>query len=162
MARRPNAKPVKGWARKEAKGRYFLEITPTFSAEKDPFALQLDENDASNALLLMLGGKVILKVDDTLDAGEKIRIDPVPGLKVGINEFYLEANPAEEVVSLSHAIRVRVLHIREGDLVETAEVMVDTTLWSEPGARVAETFELTLKAKKDKKETKKDGHSHEH
>ncbi len=159
MDARATAAPLQEFIREEAQGRFILEITPTFSAEPDPFGLDLD-GSGKTALLLQLDGKEILKRSDTLTAGEVIRLDPVPGLKIGVNEFFLEANPPSELSSRSHAVRVRILKVyREGD---PPEPVGEYSVWSDPDMSVTTTFELKIKIEDDSKGNQKDPHGHEH
>ncbi len=118
-----------------AEGVYALQITTTFDVEPDPFALRTDENEAS-ALLVKLNGKEILRRSDRVQAGTPIRVEPVPGLTGGRNEFYLEANPPVSLANLSYAVRVQLF--RDGQLI------ADRSLWSEPGSRIASTFQVSV------------------
>lgn len=125
----PKAQPA------PAQAGYALEITPTFGAAADPFALQ-DNNQPPSTLLVRLAGHEIYRGGEPLARGESLRIDPVQGLAAGANELYLEASPSLEEAHLAHALRIRVL--REGVPV------LDRTLWSEAGAKVAGTILFTL------------------
>jgi hypothetical protein len=121
----------------KAKGLFSLQITTTFPVEPDPFALQIEEAEAS-ALLVKLNGKEILRRTEKVEAGVPIRIEPVPGLVAGGNEFYLEANPPVGLDRLSCAVRVQLL--------QGPAVIADTTLWSDPGARIASTFQVAVES----------------
>ena len=121
---------------KAAEVSYSLVLTPTFSIEPDPFAIRLDDQTESPALLVRLGDREILRIADRLEAGDPIRIDPIPGLMMGVNEFYIEANPPLESTQKSRAIRIQVF--------QNERVASDTTLWSEPGAKVNGTFRFEI------------------
>lgn len=114
---------------------YALEITPTFGAEADPFALQ-DEGPKPSTLLVRLGGLDIFRQDQPLARGETLRIAPLEGLLAGQNELFFEASPSFEESHLAHALRVQLL--RDG--VE----LFDRTLWSEAGAKVTGSLDFLL------------------
>jgi len=114
---------------------YALEVTPTFGAEADPFAL-LDEGQAPATLVIRLGGKEIFRGEQPLARGETLRIVPLEGLVEGANELYLDASPSFQEAHLSHALRVRVLR--------NESPLLDRTLWGEAGSKVSGTVELML------------------
>ncbi|MDQ7783278.1 MAG: hypothetical protein RDU20_10390 [Desulfomonilaceae bacterium] len=118
-----------------AEGAFALRITTTFPVEPDPFALRTDDREAS-ALLVKVNGKEILRRTDRVRPGEPIQLEPVPGLTDGRNEFYLEANPPLDDANLSYAIRAQLF--RDGKLI------ADRSFWSEPGSRIASSFEVSL------------------
>ena len=125
-------------------GSYALEITTTFAAEPDPFALRREGEEELAALLVRLGNKEILRINDRLEAGTPIRLEPMLGLVEGTNEIYLEASPPLEEAGKSHAIRVHVQ--RDG------QSIADQTFWSSPGGKVANTMRFELKAAEEVKE----------
>ncbi len=108
---------------------YRVELVTTFSAEPDPFALQLDDAAAPTALLVRLNGAEVLRRADDVAAGESIAMDPLGPVLAGNNELYVEASPPGDVAGLSHALRVRVYH--------GYRTIADTTLWNEPGASLS-------------------------
>ncbi len=114
---------------------FALEVTPTFGAEADPFAL-LDEGQRPATLLVRLGGQEIYRGEQSLARGETLRIEPLQGLVVGNNELFFEASPAFEESHLNHALRVRLLR---GGVQQ-----LDRTLWTEAGAKVSGTIDFSL------------------
>ncbi|HEY5672184.1 MAG TPA: hypothetical protein VIR78_00595 [Malonomonas sp.] len=114
---------------------YLLEVTPTFGAEVDPFAL-LDEGQAPATLLVRLGGQNLYRGEEPLARGEILQIEPVSGLVEGNNELYFEASPPFEEAHLNHALRVRLLR---GGVVQ-----LDQTLWAEAGGKVSGTVLFQL------------------
>ena len=114
---------------------FALEVTPTFGAEADPFAL-LDEGQSPATLVVRLGGQDIYRGEQPLARGETLRIEPLQGLVVGNNELFFDASPAFEESHLTHALRVRLLR---GGVTQ-----LDRTLWSEAGAKVSGTIDFTL------------------
>jgi hypothetical protein len=123
------AKPVKQFTRPAATGKYRLELTATFPVEPDPYG-------QGRALLLNLDGKTVLELKKRAEAGQALRVDPLPGVAVGENEFYFEANPPDDQLNQAHAVRVRIF--RDEDLVG------EHSLWSEPGTKLATTFPLKV------------------
>lgn len=124
---------------------FALEVTPTFGAEADPFAL-LGEGLSPATLVVRLGGQEIYRSEQPLHRGERLRIEPLKGLVVGNNELFFDASPAFEESHLTHALRVRLLR---GGVTQ-----LDRTLWSEAGAKVSGTIDFTLE------ETAETNHDH--
>jgi hypothetical protein len=127
---------------------YRLELTPTFAAAPDPFALQLDASATAPALVVKLNGEELLRRTDTVAAGEVIVLEELPQLRAGENEIFIEAAPPGEAALQSHALRVRVAH--------GAEMVADQTLWSTPGAALSGGVRFTAG------DTAAAGDAHEH
>jgi hypothetical protein len=132
-------------AAKHVKGDHLLEITPTFSVVKDPFALQSD-TDETALLELRLNGKNLEAPAMDMRRGEVIRIRGLTELQVGFNEFYISASPPITENMLDHGIRVRLL--------DGSSVLLDDTIWASSGALVSGTINFTLAAETD------DDHEH--
>lgn len=116
-------------------GQFRLEVTLTFDAGPDAFAL-----DAATApsLLIQLRGLDVLRRTETLSAGEPIVVDQVRGLVAGRNEFFVQASPADSATLVARALRVRLL--RDGSPAG------EQTLWAEPGDAVQGTLTVDLPA----------------
>jgi hypothetical protein len=125
--------PISAPAERLAADAYELDITLTFPAAADAFAL----NDPSS-LLLTFRGKTLLKESEPIEPGRPLQVKKVPDVVEGRNEFYLEATPAESDEPRDHAVRLRILR----DNVVVAE----QTLWSPPGEPVQGLMTLTLPA----------------
>lgn len=119
-----------------AAAKYGLELVTTFAVEPDPFALQTDASDAPAALLVRLNGKEVMRKSKRLERGAPIKLESVPDLLRGHNEFYIEANPPLEQSSGANAVRMRLL--RDGSPI------AEKTLWAEPGGKIAATFSVTV------------------
>jgi len=80
----------------QATGDYALEITLTFRAESDAF----DVVDPY-AMKITLDGvdEPVLMREDPVAAGIPIRVEPVNGLKVGENEFFIDVKIAENTTN---------------------------------------------------------------
>lgn len=125
-----------------AEGRFHLDLTLTFDARSDVFNLE-------SVLLSLHGDTPLLRIEEDVPAGTVLIVDPVEGIVVGENEFYLkvatgeaesggesafslpgdetsdESLPAED---RSRAVRVRVF--------QDDQLIAEKTLWSEPGQAV--------------------------
>ena len=118
-----------------ASGVYSIEVTPSFSTQRDPFALDLGEaEDAPATLKVSLGERIVLRQTGAIEAGETLRAEPVDGIRIGKNQLHLSVAVPEDKLTGSHAVRLRIL--RDG--VQVA----DETVWSEPGQPVS--GEVTL------------------
>jgi len=118
----------------EAEGAFTLEVSASFGGEKDPFALNIGEEESHALRILLLGEEVF--AGSEFKANELFVIEDVEGLIEGRNEFFIEASPPSGAYNQVHALRLRVL--RDG-------VPVDQyTLWSEPGERIAGACEIDL------------------
>lgn len=138
MNQRGEAPEARTFEQAEADGVFALEITPSFDAEPDPFALNVDDSTDSAALQVRLAGDEVFRGGDSVIAGRPILVRPIEGLTLGKNEFYLEASPPMDDGGRSHAVRVRVFR--------DDRVFFERTFWSEPGGRVAATFVADLEA----------------
>lgn len=128
---------------KAAERVYTVEITPTFTAEPDPFALQTDEDELA-ALVLKLGDMELLSGIEQAEKGKTITVENVKGLVIGSNELYLEASPPIDQSDSSHAVRLRLLE----DNIPIAE----KTFWSENGSKVTGVLHFELKPHTDEDE----------
>lgn len=128
-----------------AEGKYSVEVTPTFSAEPDPFAL-VSDRDAAAALTVTLRGREILARNDDVRPGVPILVDDIEGLVAGDNELLLEASPPNSEADQRHFVQLRVLK----DGLPAAE----ETFWSEGGATVSGTLHFSLR------ETEGDANAH--
>jgi hypothetical protein len=115
---------------------FTLEITPTFSPEPDPFALQGEESTAA-PLVVRTADRELFRAE-SLEPGVPVRVHPLRGLVEGRNEIYLQAQPPVGEAGRNHAVRVRLL--------QGSQVVVDETLWRAGGANVAGTIPFTLAA----------------
>lgn len=127
-------------------GDYVLEMTPSFSIEKDPFALAVDDDAESSGLEVRLNGTPIEVAADSISRGKVVRVTEGIVLTIGFNEFYVKASPPTSEAHLDHGLRVRLL--------ENGAPLVDQTLWSSQGATVAGSVSFNLAAHKE------DDHDH--
>ena len=125
-------------------------VTTSFAVEPDPFALQSDAGEKPHALLVKLNGREILKRTESFPGGTPVQTDHVEGIVEGLNELYVEANPPLDQAGRSHAVRVRVL--RDG------RPVLERSFWSEPGARIATTFALSVE--KTDRAKREENHDH--
>lgn len=116
----------------QASEQYSLELTPTFSLEKDPFALNTDD---SPAMVVTLGGKELLALDSAA-AGEPVLLEEVRGLVKGMNEFFITATPSGAAASAAQALRVRLL--------QGGQPVADESYWTSHGLPVKAVFRVAL------------------
>ena len=86
-----------------------------------------------------------------VEAGAQHRVESVPGVVEGENEFYFDANPNDDMLQRSCAVRVRIF--RDG------EAVADHSLWSEPGTKLATTFSLKVAPADDVGKADPHGHA---
>ena len=125
--------------------RFAIEITPTFSTEKDPFALTTSET-TQKSLEIRLNSKVLPLSSQEVLRGEAIRLEDVAGMLTGHNEIYLSASPPISESTLEHGVRVRVF--------QNEDSIVDETIWSGQGALVSGTISFSYATEEE------DGHGH--
>ena len=112
-------------------GQYALEITPTFSAEDDPFALKTSDNTDSSFEVKLNGNALDMNVLE-VQRGETIRNAKVGGVLTGHNEIYVNASPPLSENTLEHGIRVK--------FYQDNTLIVDRTVWADQGALVSGTI----------------------
>lgn len=125
---------------------YSLRVTPTFSIEPDPFALQTEEGSDNTAVELRLNGTAISVAGDSLRRGIPWILAKVDGLAAGHNEIYVQASPPLAESNLEHGVRVQ--------LVKAGVAIVDSTVWSTQGSLVSGTIHFEL-------ETTHEEHDHQ-
>ena len=134
--RRDARGPVMSYARGPAKGVFAVEVTASFSAEPDPFALDTGKAKPAGLVVRVNGVEAIRAAN--VRPGEALRAEPVKAVLEGKNELFIEASPPQDQINRSHAIRVRIL--RDG------EPVAERTFWSEPGTPIATAFPLEVPA----------------
>lgn len=131
--------------KQETAAQYRLEVTTSFAAEPDPFALQTGTSPPP-ALLLRMGSEEILRISRRIKAGIPITVSPLRGILPGDNEIWFAAYPPLENASGTRALRIRIQ--------ENARTLADRTFWSEPGGKVSGTIRFTA--------VREEEHSHAH
>lgn len=121
-------------------GDYILELTPTFSIEDDPFALQ-SESEVSDSFEVRLNGQELELPDEELRRGKVLKIRNLPEVLSGFNEFFVSASPPISEIDLDHGIRIR--------LMDGEQIIADHTVWTSGGARVSGTMNFKLTTEKD-------------
>lgn len=124
-------------------GQYTLEVTPGFTAAYDPFALTPEGEGDAPLLVVRMGERELMRVEEEMAAGTPITLSPVPGLSAGENELFLSASPPLEASGKSYALRVRIL---EGAPPAGGGAIAEKTLWSPPGGAIGGTFAFTIAA----------------
>lgn len=103
-----------------ASGKFTVEVTLSFDAAKDDFAL---DNDP--AVVVRMAGQDLIRADQPLTSGEPLRAENVAGIVQGKNAFFLRAVPAQDFMSRPCAARLRVLR--------DDAILGESTLWSAAG-----------------------------
>ncbi len=117
-----------------AEGDFSLEITPTFSTEKDPFALQIDDSN-QQSIEVRLNGERIKLPEEEVVRGKTLRVDDLSGIVEGHNEVYVKASPPLAESDLNHGIR---LHI-----IKDGKSLASDTIWSSQGSLVSGSLAFT-------------------
>ena len=135
MNNRSEPQRIEGEVIEKAEGEYRIELTTSFAAVPDPFALDVGDSPPAS-LELLINGNNVISVDRDMSAGEELTAEAPVGLVKGVNEFFVSASPPLESVRKAHAVRVRLYY--------GAELVAERTLWSEPGMKLAATFRVDL------------------
>lgn len=139
-ARNYGKAPVDALPEVVAPGIFRLELTLTFSAERDPFAFDL-ENEPT--VLITFRGKNIIRSTNPVQAGTLLQVHPLEHVvegndeQSGRNEFYFEILTGEDS-RIARGVRFRIFR--------DEQVVVDRTAWSDPGEPVRGTVNLVILA----------------
>ena len=115
-----------------AAAHYDLEVTLTFEAQADPFALTAEAAEPPVAVGVRLNNTNAVDVPEDLAPGVPWVLPDLDGVVFGTNELLIEATPPLDGVQARHAVRVRVL--------EQGNAIADQTFWSEGGAKITGTL----------------------
>jgi hypothetical protein len=107
-----------------AAGKFSVELTLSFDAAKDEFALS-DEP----AVVVRIAGRDLIRSEQPVAAGQRLRVDEVTGIIAGSNAFFVSAIPSADFIGRPCAARLRILR--------DEAVIGENTLWSQPGDLVA-------------------------
>ncbi len=116
-----------------AAGVYSLDLTFTFQADYDAFALEDDP-----IVRISFRGEDLLLMQEPVKAGEILYVDQIKNIvagqddQSGVNEFYYEILTGDTDTSVVHAVRLR--------LFLDGQIVADHTAWSDPGEPVRGTF----------------------
>jgi hypothetical protein len=116
-------------APRAAAGDFSVDVT---------LSVTVDDSAKQPLVIVRLNGKELLSATEAPPAGELLKVDHVPGMAAGKNEFLVEADPPLAEANRAHAVRLRVL--RDG------QPIVEQTSWSEPGSRLVARFVLDVPA----------------
>lgn len=116
-----------------AAGVYSLDLTFTFRADYDAFALEDDP-----IVRISFRGEDLLLMKEPVNAGEILYVDQINNIvagqddQSGVNEFYYEILTGDTDTSVAHAVRLR--------LFLDGQIVADHTAWCDPGEPVRGTF----------------------
>jgi hypothetical protein len=109
--------------------RLSIELTPTFSVEDDPFALQTQEQSAP--FDLRVNGVPVDIANLPIARGQTLFIRDLEVALGDHNELFIKASPPVSESHLNHGIRLRLLN--------KDRVLADQTIWSSGGGLVSGT-----------------------
>ncbi len=111
----------KGWG-------YRVELTSTFDAAADPFAVRVDAADDVPRLLVRHAGQELLRLSQDWHRGQMVAI-PSVALEGRHAELFVQASPSAAEAAQSCGVRVRVIR-------EDGALCDDQTIWTEGGGAV--------------------------
>ena len=111
-----------------AEGVFTVELTSTFDAEKDPFALDVGGEEAPPLEVRINGKGVELPVGE-MRRGSVVRLENVEGILDGQNEIFIKASPPPAGNMSEHGIRVKVF--------KDDNMIGEKTVWSSGGSLVS-------------------------
>lgn len=124
-----------------------IEVTATFTAEQDPFSLDVADDGGGSPFILRLGTQVLFDDADALQPGVPLITDALTDLNAGMHELYIDASPPLDNAAASHAVRLRAF--------ESGRLIAEKTFWSEPGGKISGTLQFELIAEET-------GEAHDH
>ncbi len=111
---------------------FTLILTPTFSAEKDPFALTVDTETSEDIQVQINGNKITLPPALELQRGQQVVLPDIKHILVGKNELFVQVSPPLKEAHLQQGLRIQLV----GDQI----AIVDTTAWSQGGAILSQSL----------------------
>jgi hypothetical protein len=108
-----------------------ISLTPTFSAEKDPFALTVDSGDSQD-LTIRVNGKKLNTSSINLERGNAVSLAEIDNILAGKNELYIEVSPPVKDAHLAQALRV--------EIADGTKKLLDSTIWGQGGALLSGSF----------------------
>lgn len=119
----------------QASGEYAVDVTLTFEAGPDEFAI--DDTGDAPSLLVQMNGQELLRRTDTISADESpIELTTIEGVVVGTNEFFVQASPSDQESLAARCARVRIM--------QDGNTIADETIWSEAGDILQGTVTLEV------------------
>ena len=120
-----------------ATGVYSLDLTFTFRAQRDAFALEDDP-----IVRVKFRGADVLLANKPVDAGEILRVETIENIVAGhdkasgANEFYYEILTGDTDNGIARCVRLRIF--RDG------QILAEQSAWSDPGEPVRGTLRLAV------------------
>lgn len=115
-----------------AAGKFSLDLTLSFDAAKDDFALPDDP-----AVVVRMAGRDLIRAEQSATAGQTLQADDVSGIVAGRNAFFVWAVPSPDFIARPCAARLRILR--------DDAVVAESTVWSQPGDMVAGELVVEVK-----------------
>ncbi|MDX9973601.1 MAG: hypothetical protein RBU21_11510 [FCB group bacterium] len=117
--------------------RYDLELTLTFDAQPDPFALVTTESSAAPVVSVQLNGAPLVALSEGIAPGKPWLQENIQGVVEGNNELLVEATPPLTDEESRHALRLRVL--------SQGGAVADQTFWSQGGEKLVGVLPFEVK-----------------
>jgi len=116
---------------------YRIELTPTFEAASDPFAIRTDAAEGVPRLLVRHAGQDLLRLARDWSRGQVVVVESV-SLAGTSTQLFIQASPSGQEADKPCGVRVRVVRA-DGAICD------DQTIWSEGGgALLAQTVDVSL------------------
>lgn len=108
---------------------YSLRFVTSFTMMDDPFALKYDDQAVLD-MIISLNGITLDNNFKHVLRGVPVTLKKIHGLRLGINELYIQMHPPAEEINLSHGFQVS---LRADD-----EEIFTKSMWSEPDEIISE------------------------
>lgn len=119
----------------QASGEYAVDVTLTFEAGPDEFAI--DAAGDAPSLLVQMNGNELLRRTDTISTDESpIQILGIEGVVVGKNEFFVQASPSDQSSLAAMSARIRIT--------QDGNPVADETIWADGGDILQGTVQLEV------------------
>ncbi len=135
MNARENVEPQQQAVIQKVSDKYTLVVTTTFDTEPDHFKLKTD-TDPDASILIRLNGLEIFRLVQALKGGDRVVVDNINSMHVGVNEFLLEVSPSLDAHKMPGAIRAQ--------LFRSDQELVDKTFWTESGEKIISNFKVEI------------------
>lgn len=108
---------------------YTLTVVTSFDMRGDSFALKHDGR-ATLDMLISLNGITLSNDVKQILRGRPLALKNIHGLRLGINELYIQLHPPAEEIQLSHGFQIA--------LKADEEIIFSQAIWSDPSEIVSE------------------------
>lgn len=114
---------------------YSLSFVTSFTMEDDPFALKYDDKAVLD-MLISLNGITLDNNFRHVLRGVPMTLNNIHGLRLGVNELYIQMHPPAEEVKLSHGFHI--------SLKADGKEIFTRSVWNEPGEIISEVIVFSI------------------